>query len=90
MKDNELINLSTLSEISADGGGMGLTTLKSYLLEKKDYLAIFSNSGYVKFVNGGHYGKQNFKSELNGTYVEICFQMNSTKRQDLVDNALPF
>ena len=90
LSDSETIVLATLPEISTDGGGMGLTTLKYYLKDQADYLYILSNNGCVKFTRNGIIHYSNFESNISGTFIEICFKMHSRYRQKNRDSELLF
>lgn len=81
--DHAAIILSTESEVTTSPfmGGLGLTTLKSYLDDPQDYLFIASNNGCVKFSNGTNTVYHNFTSAIEGTFVEICFRENSPFRR---------
>ncbi len=83
LRDNDAIMMATLPDVSADGGGMGLTTLKSYLQDPEDYLFILSNSGCVKFTRNVNISYANFKSSLSGSFIEICFKMDSKYRSEM-------
>lgn len=82
--DHDAIIHATESEVttSSSMGGLGLTTLKSYLEDPQDYLFIASNNGCVKFTHNRQYVVyNNFSSPLEGTFVEICFKANSSFRR---------
>jgi len=90
LSDNDAIVVATLPEISTDGGGMGLTTLKYYLKDPSDYIFILSNNGCVKFIKNGIIHYSNFESNISGTFIEICFKMHSIYRQRNEDSDLLF
>jgi len=80
--DNDAIIYATEPEVTTSGmGGLGLTTLKSYLNDPEDYLFIVSNNGCVKFTNRASVPLKNYRSPVTGTFVEICFKENSPFRE---------
>jgi len=81
--DHEAIVYAAEPEVttSAFMGGLGLTTLKSYLDDPQDYLFIASNNGCVKFTHRNQFVFNHFSSPMNGTFVEICFKANSPFRR---------
>lgn len=83
--DNDSIIYATEPEISSAGGGMGLTTLKSYLEDPADYLFIASNKGCVKFTKKSTISYSGFDSNFTGTFIEICFRSHSKYRQAIQD-----
>ncbi|MBN1364695.1 MAG: hypothetical protein JW976_07825 [Syntrophaceae bacterium] len=82
INDNDAIIYATEPEVTTSGmGGLGLTTLKSYLSDPEDYLFIVSNNGCVKFTNDRIKPFINFCSPVHGTFVEICFKEDSPFRE---------
>jgi len=80
--DNDAIIYATEPNVTTSGmGGLGLTTLKSYLSDPEDYLFIVSNNGCVKFTRDRIFPSTNFSSPVSGTFVEICFKANSPFRE---------
>jgi hypothetical protein len=79
--DTDAIIYAAEPNVTTSGmGGLGLTTLKSYLVDPQDYLFIASNNGCVKFSGGKIKRMNNFQSPMTGTFVEICFKANSSFR----------
>jgi hypothetical protein len=80
--DHDAIIHATKPEVTTSPfmGGLGLTTLKSYLDDPQDYLFIASNNGCVKFTHDRQHVYNNFSSPLEGTFIEICFKANSPFR----------
>jgi hypothetical protein len=82
LNDNDTIIYATEPEVTTSGmGGLGLTTLKSYLSDPEDYMFIVSNNGCVRFTNGHNTPFRSFRSPVCGTFVEICFKENSPFRE---------
>jgi len=82
--DTNTIIYATQSGVTTSGtvlAGIGLTTLKSYIVDPEDYLFIISNNGCVKFTSEHVYPMNNFQSPISGTFVEICFKADSPFRR---------
>lgn len=71
-------------------GGWGLTILRDYLEFPDEYLFITSNNGCVKFINTRPYAFSNYGCDFSGSFVEICFRTDVTRKQEIEDNFLPF
>ena len=89
--DTEAINLATESGVTtASMGGLGLTTLKDYLVDPEDYLFIAPNNGCVKYERNKTFYCKNYAANFTGTFIEVCFKSYSKYRRAIQDIDVPF
>lgn len=89
--DNDAIRLATEPEITTYAeGGWGLTILRDRVVDPADYLFIASNHGCVTFRKNRSYTHKNYDCDFSGTFVEICFKIESKYREEIEDIDLPF
>ena len=87
--DSEAIIYATEFGVSTyEEGGLGLTTLKSYLQFPGEYLFIASNDGCVKFINNRPYVYLKYGCGYSGTFVEICFRTDVKRTRAIEDRWL--
>lgn len=67
-----------------------MTLLRDYIVDPEDYLFIASNQGCVTFRRNRSFTHREYDSNFSGTFVEICFKIESKYRRQIEDSDLPF